>query len=225
MAEELIIRVKVDGYSPQKEAGRGTTGGGGGGTSPILGLLTGMSQNKQQMLASKAEKIMKEAESKYVPPIELTGAKAGAIRLKSSGFGVDRYDVEMLDPDEDYKSVLTDIQVSDYSRLVQRAKQGGIALAWRGASAVSQVAQHKNGDAYANAQMNNAMKLASYGSAIAMSGPAAPFVASAIAINEVVTGFTARANYNYDRTLETQQIQSMKALAGDVSYGRRRGGR
>lgn len=58
---------------------------------------------------------------------------------------------------------------------------------------------------------------------IAMSGPAAPFVAAGIAVNEIANGIVEGINYRFDRALEGNQIRNMKIVAGDVSYGRRRG--
>ena len=52
--------------------------------------------------------------------------------------------------------------------------------------------------------------------------PAAPLVG--IAVNEAVNGIVGLINYNYDRNREGDQIRNTKALAGDASYGRRRGG-
>lgn len=68
------------------------------------------------------------------------------------------------------------------------------------------------------------MKAVGYATAIAMSGPAAPLVAAGIAVNEAVNGIVGLINYNYDRNREGDQIRNTKALAGDASYGRRRGG-
>ena len=56
-----------------------------------------------------------------------------------------------------------------------------------------------------------------------MSGPAAPLVAAGIAVNEAVNAFTDVQKYNYNRELEQNQVANMKALAGDISYGRRGG--
>ena len=58
---------------------------------------------------------------------------------------------------------------------------------------------------------------------LAMSGPAAPFVAAGIAVNEIANGIVGGINYRFDRALEGDQIRNMKVIAGDMSYGRRRG--
>lgn len=57
-----------------------------------------------------------------------------------------------------------------------------------------------------------------------MSGPFAPIVAAGIAVNETVNYAVNAINFNYDRNLEGRQITNIKLLAGDVSYGRNRGG-
>lgn len=68
------------------------------------------------------------------------------------------------------------------------------------------------------------MKIAGYGAALAMSGPAAPLVAAGIIGNEVINAISAGAQYNYNLKLERQQITNMKAVAGNMSYGRNKGG-
>lgn len=68
------------------------------------------------------------------------------------------------------------------------------------------------------------MKLVGYGAALAMSGAAAPLVAVGIIGNEIINVISDSAQYNYNLKLERQQITNMKAVAGNISYGRDRGG-
>lgn len=110
--------------------------------------------------------------------------------------------------------------LNQYSKQIKAA---GAALAWKTADSMVSVAQHRSGDSHANAQLNNAMKLAGYGTALAMSGPAAPLVAAGIAVNEIANALVQSSNYRFDRRQESNQIRNIQTIAGDVSYGRNRG--
>lgn len=97
------------------------------------------------------------------------------------------------------------------------------ATAYKTIQSAVAITQHQSGDAYQNQQINNGLKFAGYASALAFSGPVAPFVAAGIAINETVNAFTGIVNYNFDRKLDRQEITNSLVLAGNASYGRNRG--
>lgn len=82
--------------------------------------------------------------------------------------------------------------------------------------------KHTSGDAYADAQLDNGVKLVRYGAAIAGSG-FNPIVIATIAATEIIQGISQGAKYDYDRKLERQQITNMQIVAGNISYGRNRG--
>jgi hypothetical protein len=100
----------------------------------------------------------------------------------------------------------------------------GVAAAWKTASTALELQAYTSGDSYANARNANMMKAATYGSVLAMSGPAAPLVGALIVANELAGAYTERVKYNYDRKLERAEITNITSIAGDISYGRNRGG-
>lgn len=152
--------------------------------------------------------------------LDINGAQ-----LKRKGLFRDTYNVKGLSENADgsIQDISEDLSVG--SENLKYVKAAGVAFAWKAVSATSQLYQHRSGDSYANAQLNNGIKLGGYAAAIAMSGPAAPVVAAGIAVNEIISGIVGNANYRFDRALEGDQIRNMKVIAGDISYGRRRGGR
>lgn len=105
----------------------------------------------------------------------------------------------------------------------------GTALGLKLANAYIGHKQHRSGDSYYNDQLNNRMKLAQYGIALsygaAKGGPVGlGLVAVGIAVNEGINAVTERANFNYDRMMDKEYVHNVRAVAGDLSYGRRRRG-
>lgn len=101
-------------------------------------------------------------------------------------------------------------------------KMLGKAAVWKAARVATDLQNYKSGDSYANAQRNNAMKMATMGTALAALGP---WGLAAFAANEAVDYFVDKEKYSFDRKMETQEIYNIKQIAGDVSYGiNRRGG-
>lgn len=220
MAEELIIRVKIDGYS---SGGQGSTKGAGttaSGQSPLVGLAA---SPKSQSFGLKAERQMARSELKYVSSEDITGAIGDIKSLQKTKEGIfsDRYTIDMLDPDTG--GVLTTANIRDYTKLRKGGMQLGKAAAWKAVSTAINITQHRSGDASYNAQLNNTVKLVGYGTSLAMAGPAAPFVALGIAGNEAFNAISQISNWKFDRRQEGNQIQNIKTIAGNVSYGRNRG--
>jgi hypothetical protein len=85
------------------------------------------------------------------------------------------------------------------------------------------ITKHTSGDNHYNQQLSNSMKVATYIGAIALAGPAAPFVVAGIVINEVADMVTGYNTFTFDRKLERQEITNNSILAGNASYGRMRG--
>lgn len=231
MAEELIIHVKIDGFSPQKEIGKG---GGSSTSSAMLGAgVVGAAlqgKNEYTVPAGKAEKATFSYLKKMGYDVQQDDIYSTSIlsqrqkmfsmesKVRTHLIGADRI------PED--QTVNTFAGSSTHQYLVEnqrKIKAGASAMAWKTVNSAVQVQQHKSGDSYANAQLSNVMKLAGYGTALAMSGPAAPFVAAGIAVNEIANGIVEGINYRFDRALEGNQIRNMKIVAGDLSYGRRRG--
>lgn len=100
----------------------------------------------------------------------------------------------------------------------------GAVTAYKAISSATSIMTHQSGDSYANQVISNNMKYAGYTMAVAASGPAAGFVIAGIAINEVANAIAYSINYRFDRALEGDQIRNMTVIAGDVAYGRKRGG-
>ena len=231
MAEQLIIHVKIDGFSPQRETGKG----GGSATTTTAAVAAGAIGASLQ------------GKNQYKKPL-VKAEKAGVSQLRKMGYDIERDDVyatdilkqkqKMFSMESEVRTHLIgarpplDVTVNTFAgssthqylaENQRKIKAAGSALVWKAADSAVNVAQHRSGDSYANAQLNNAMKIVGYGAALAMSGPAAPFVAAGIAVNEIANGIVGGINYRFDRALEGDQIRNMKVIAGDMSYGRRRG--
>jgi hypothetical protein len=89
--------------------------------------------------------------------------------------------------------------------------------------ATVQYAQHTSGDSYYNQQLSNMMKLGGYGILLANSGPAAPFVAAGIVVNEGIQAVLDFSKFQFDRKMEAYEITNNLIIAGNASYGRMRG--
>ena len=238
MAEQLIIHVKVDGFSPQKETGKS-----GGSAAAAAGAIGAASlfrnEGPHQGSLSPRNKGGNDYAARYKGESWMSRADYAAAGLEDSGYG--GYGGKLTSfgtrrmvggsgivsgglQEQETLFGLGARKTGDfYAENQMKVKAAGSALAWKAADSAVKVAQHRSGDSYANAQLNNAMKIVGYGTAIAMSGPAAPFVAAGIAVNEIVNGVVGGINYRFDRALEGDQIRNMKVIAGDMSYGRRRG--
>ena len=67
------------------------------------------------------------------------------------------------------------------------------------------------------------MKLGGYGILLANSGPAAPFVAAGIVVNEGIQAVLDFSKFQFDRKMEAYEITNNLIIAGNASYGRMRG--
>ena len=101
----------------------------------------------------------------------------------------------------------------------------GVAAAYKGVSAAMELQSYTSGDQVANEQRQRAAKIAGYGAAIAMAGPKAPIVAALIIGNEAANAYVDSKKFEYDRKMERSQLTNSEIVLGDISYGRRRGGR
>jgi hypothetical protein len=104
-----------------------------------------------------------------------------------------------------------------------RLKSLGSAAAAKVVYSAVQYAQHTSGNSYYNQQISNAMRLGGYALLLANSGPAAPFVAAGIVVNEGVQAILDVAKFEFDRKMEKYEITNNQILAGNASYGRNRG--
>ena len=231
--EELIIRVKIDGM--------------GGGTGRDSQQGRSAIRNENGALAAGAIGAALQGKKEYKKPMG-KAEKASFSYLRKLGYDIqqdDIYSTDILQQKQKIFSMESEVRThligvrlpidqtvntfagsSAHQYLVEsqrRFKALGSAIAYKTVSSAVAVHQHKSGDSYANAQLNNMVKLAGYGTMLAISGPAAPFVAAGIAVNEIANGIVEGINYRFDRALEGNQIRNMKIIAGDVSYGRRRG--
>ena len=106
----------------------------------------------------------------------------------------------------------------------QQIKGLGIATAWKTANAATDVANYTSGDQVANQQRATAMRMATYGATIAATG-FNPVVIAGIVGNEVINMGMDNYKFNYDRKMERAQLTNSEMVLGDISYGRKRGGR
>lgn len=223
--QRFIIDININGAG-----GQGTgKGQGEAGYFPI-----GDYSKRQFNLTDKAERITQQAINKKYGPNSLQAVgDPSMFKVTSQGFFKLHYNagVNIVDP-ETNQSNLRYVGFSSFegSKLdvhftenKARYQALGAMVARQTAAALIDYRQHTSGDAYVNAQLDNQMKLISYGAMIAGSGPLAGFVAAGLFVNEGISGISQAATYNYDRKLERQQITNMQIVAGNTSYGRNRG--
>ncbi|NLZ45519.1 MAG: hypothetical protein GX896_02390 [Clostridiales bacterium] len=226
--QRFVIDININGAGGQG-TGRGQ-GEAGYGYFPI-----GDFSKRQFNLANKAETIAQRGINEYFGSNSGVYASGDPDMLKrtSQGFFKSQYSagVYIFDQEKNYFTV-SDINFSSFkgSKLdvhftenKARYQALGAMVTRQTAAALIDHRQHTSGDAYVNAQLDNQMKLISYGALIAGSGPLAGFVAAGLVINEGISAISQVAKYNYDRKLERQQISNIQVVAGDISYGRNRG--
>ena len=223
--QRFVIDININGAG-----GQGT----GKGQSEAGYLPIGDFSKGQFNLTNKAETITQQGINKKLGRNSLQAVgDPSMLKNISQGFFKSQYNagVHIFDQ-ETNQSNIKDINFSSFkgSQLdvhftenKARYQALGAMVIRQTASALIDYRQHTSGDAYANAQLNNQMKLISYGAMIAGSGPLAGFVAAGLFVNEGISAISQGAKYDYDRSLERQQITNVKALAGNVSYGRNRG--
>lgn len=258
MAEELIIRVKVDGMGGTEKSGSGSGDRIAGGVA--LGAVTGAAlgsgrdfrgpyegtlaplggsegpdyavryRGRGWLSERKYEKLDYEAGGKgsYQGVLLAGGRRRGVgggdlpdktgINLTASGY------IQEQETLFGFADRITTPARNHLQTNAGKYKALGSAMAYKVASSHIAIANHRSGDNYANQKRNNAVKFASYGVGVAMSGPLAPWVVAGMAVNEIGNIATAQSNRNYDRKLEGNQIKNIAAASGDLSYGRRRGG-
>jgi hypothetical protein len=105
----------------------------------------------------------------------------------------------------------------------QRLMSLGSVLAAKTVYSAVQYIQHTSGNSYYNQQLSNAMRFGGYGLLLLNSGPAAPFVAAGIVLNEGVDALLNIGKFEFDRKLENYEITNNLIVAGNASYGRDRG--
>lgn len=223
--QRFVIDININGAG-----GQGT----GRGQGEVGYFPIGDYSKRQFNLANKAETIAQRGINKQLGPNSLYAlGDPSMLERTSQGFFKSQYHagVHFYDP-ETNQSNIKDINFSSFkgSQLdvhftenKARYQALGAMVTRQTAAALIDHRQHTSGDAYMNAQLDNQMKLISYGALIAGSGPLAGFVAAGLAINEAISGISQVAKYNYDRKLERQQISNIQVVAGDISYGRNRG--
>lgn len=224
MAEELVIRVKVDGFSDREgsQANNNSLAAGaiGGAVTGGINLDTQeRSRQRRERISSLASALASVNRTVGVP---MTMPDRQTFSGLGGGIGFSSIGQFRTLPNQ--TNITPDTSIDDTTnQFFNKGRAMASAAAWKIASSAVQIQSHRSGDSHANANMNNAMKLAGYGAAIAASGPAAPFVAAGIVLNEAISGTVGAINYNYDRRMGGLQRQNMAALAGNVSYGRRGG--
>lgn len=222
--QRFVIDININGAG-----GQGTGKGQGEvGYFPIGDFSKG-----QFNLANKAETIAQQG----INELGLSGVYAAGdpsmLKKTSQGFFKSQYSAGVYIFDEEanqfniqninfssFKGSQLDVHFTENKARYQAL---GAMVTRQTAAALIDHRQHTSGDAYVNAQLDNQMKLISYGAMIAGSGPLAGFVAAGIVINEGISAISQVAKYNYDRKLERQQISNIQVVAGDISYGRNRG--
>jgi hypothetical protein len=253
MAEQFVIRVQVDGQSrTQATNSLGTALGAsallGGATGRVIGPnspLTNLKTAQSQLLGESEDLI----EGRRVGFREKFGYDPSSVSIiqqsdftkEKVSFGTTKLQLGRVTQakglgESDFHADLSDSYYRNFAgRQIDTIRQnqakigaGAVALGLKGARSYINYKQHRSGDSYYNDVLNRNMKLATYGVALgygALKGPAGlGVVAAGIAISESITFFTERANFNYDRMMDTLYIHNVQQVAGDISYGRRRRG-
>lgn len=238
MAEELIIRVKIDGQEGTGEGGRreGVRDEALGAGAAALIARNIRKENFEPLEKKLKSQISRAEQDALERPFNPSGPMAGELKnltLQSKGVFRSDYSMEYWETGVENPGLLGDMQfksfrgshVEDYlAKNQRRIKALGAATALKTAHSAISVANHRSGDVSKVESRNRTVKFMGYGAALAVSGPAAGFVAAGIAVNEVVNTISHRMNYKYDRALEGSKIRNIAASAGDLAYGRRRGG-
>jgi len=238
MAEELIIRVKVDGVGGGQGQGSNIEAGGA-----ALGIGVGLSRGykppdlhrtrvSEVALGELGQYKGKEYWTKsQIEELTAVGGSRLSPTKRLGRLGTARFNID-ADASSVYETGWVETTFGeitrtayDYIKENQKKFKGlGVVAAYKTAYSTVAVVQHQSRDSYYNDQISLNMRAASYGAALAFSGPAAPFVAAGIAANEVANGITEALNYNFDRRIDRSRIVNIKSLASDISYGRSRGG-
>lgn len=238
--EELIIRVKIDGMggggnsNQNRSATRNENGALAAGAigAALGGIREGNLGPLQNRLSKQISRAEQAALGTKFNPMYSTVGELKNLQLQSKGVFQSTYSMEYWESGVADPGILGDMQFKSFrgsqaedflAKNQGRIKAGASAMAWKIANSAVAIQQHRSGDSYANAQLSNAMKFAGYGTALAMSGPMAPFVAAGIAVNEAFNAVTQVSNYRFDRRQDSNKIQNIQTIAGDVSYGRNRG--
>lgn len=230
MAEELVIRVKIDGMG-----GTGSGSSGGSNQSKVSDAgaagVAGLAGSQLKGAAIKINKDLinriKVEENEYSKGnFGITGI-IGKTEMTKQHFLSADWETPYYDK-EDKTSRLSDFSSKSFAGSYvdvnkTKFKALGAATVYKTASTVLSIYSHQTKDSQTTERINMGMKYAGYGMAIAMSGPAMPFVAAGIIGNEVANSIAMHSNYKYDRALEGSKIANITASVGDLSYGRKRG--
>jgi hypothetical protein len=254
MAEQFVIRVQVDGQQSRTQTTNslgtalgasallgGSTGRVIGPNSPLGNLKLAQSElldQKEDLLegqrigfrekfgfdASKVDIIQQSDFVKQKQSFGTTKLQLGRV-VRASGLNDVDFHADLAETY--YRNVggqALDLIKQNQTRILA----GGAALGIRIVRAGISTRQHRSGNAYYNDRLNRDAKLAGYATALGFSAFKGPIgfgvVATGIAINETISFATERANFNFDRKMETQFIHNIEQVSGDISYGRRRRG-
>ena len=250
MAEEFVIRVQVEdlqGRGAQPRTGAGAQQNNGASpNNPALAEMQGRIRklNSRTGLDAYAhdERITKKMVGKTAENPDWKDAELLNRGLVKGTYGTRR----RVDITEGLDTIHSQEQETAFGALISGSAEHGVAgflnqhrarIRATGTIAINSLIQsqinmatHRSGDSYRNQKMANTASagssLASVGIAGAIWGPTA---AVAFAANFAIsTGFslhTQNANYKFDRMMDTHYIHNIEQVAGDVSYGRVRGGR
>lgn len=219
MAEEFVIRIDT---GRGRGSGRGTGTGRGVG-SPALAGAAAIFPGKQDIQKFEYDERITRDLIKELP--ELRDAYRGS---KIMNLGRSRK-MGWEDGTSTYQQTLFGRGVQKagldpaFDKLAQNKtalKAGAAGLATKAFQSTMQHRAYTSGDQYQNQVDSNNMRLAGYGAMVAMLGPKAGAV---IVINEGINAFNDARQYNFDRAMDTLQINNTQAVAGDISYGRRNG--
>ena len=116
-------------------------------------------------------------------------------------------------------------RVGEYAGQHKKAIKGlGVATAYKSMSAAMEINAYSSGDQVRNQRVQEAAKMGGYTAAIAISG-FNPVLIAGIVGNEAINAGVQAYKFTYDRKMERSQITNSEVILGDISYGRRRGGR
>ena len=252
MAEQFVIRIQADGQQTRagssganNTAALGVAAAANIGSRPLTPTQRQALQNAGQSFINSELKQLAEQRIEGAAFVDLDRTELKRKGLFSSTWNVSVQGAVYADAEMEALSGQTSMMgskelknlkvfgtghVNDFIAANQaKIAAGSVALGFKLANTYISYKQHRSGDSYYNDQLNNDMRRARYAIALGYSakfGPKGVAVAAVgIAINEGINFATQNANFNYDRMMDTEYIHNVKQVAGDISYGRRRGGR
>ncbi len=232
MSQRFVIDINVNGAQGSGQ-GSGQEGAGLDGGAVLAGAgAAGMMSPTGSIskLATLGEKQVARIEKKhsgghtsggYFDYNTIKRNKKGLFKAQYTGDFMDPESEAIFTPNMPFSAFKGSMTQELWESNQKQIKTAAIAAAWKVANTTVELHNYTSGDSYANTVRSNQMKLASYAAAFAFN----PLIGFAMVGNEAVNAFVEGKKYDYDRKLERGEITNIIQIAGDISYGKARGGK